>query len=211
MKPERSKRPGEANPYFNGLLYFIGQTFSHLIFNTIWRRRVFGRENIPPPGTPVIFAANHRSNADPNLVGSMVPYPIHYFAKEELFKVPLVGWYIRRVNAFPVKRGEGDVGAFKTAMKILRAGEGLLLFPEGGRRLDPRRQFRAKSGVGMLAIKTGAQVVPVAVRNSERFSKFAQIEVIFGAPIKPPTSKSADYQAFSDQVMETIRQLWLKK
>lgn len=208
MAVEKSRFPGQANPYFIKFLYFIGQQTSHLLFDNIWRRRIYGRENIPPAGTSVVFAANHRSNADPNLVGSIVPYPIHYFAKDELFKVPLVGWYIRRVNAFPVKRGEGDVGAFKTALRILRAGEALLLFPEGGRRLDPRKQFVAKSGVGMLAMKSGAVVVPVGVRGSDRFSKLAQVDVVFGRPMQsPPDGDAEAYQRFSDQVMREIRAL----
>lgn len=212
MDESAKHRPGAANPYFSGLLYFIGQAFSNLIFNTIWRRRVFGTQYIPASGEGVIFAANHRSNADPNLVGSVVPYPIHYFAKEELFRIPVVGWYIRRVNAFPVKRGEGgDVAAFKTALKVLRAGDGLLLFPEGGRRLDPAKQFRAKSGIGMLAIKSQAKVIPVAVRGSENFSKLAQIDVVFGAPLQPPApSDKPDYQAFSDRVISEIQALHQK-
>src|SRR5688572_7768291 len=79
-----------ANPYFNPVLYFLGKHFTGLSFDVIWRRKVFGRENIPPPGRGVIFAANHRSLADPNLVGSAIPYPVNFFAKEELFAVPLL-------------------------------------------------------------------------------------------------------------------------
>ncbi len=125
-------RPGAVNPYFNPAFYAIGKLISGTMFDVIWRRRVFGTEHIPPSGTPVIFAANHRSLADPNLVGSAVPYPIHYFAKEELFDIPLVGWYIRRVNSFPVKRGEHDIGAFKNALRVLAAGTRFCSFQKGG-------------------------------------------------------------------------------
>ncbi len=198
----------KANPYYSPHLYFLGKHISGSLFDILWRRRVRGMEHIPPPGQAVIFAANHRSLADPNLVGSAVPYPIHYFAKEELFHIPLVGWYIRRVNAFPVKRVEHDVGAFKTAQRVLRNGEGLLLFPEGGRRLDPSRQWQVKPGVGMLACKTGAWVVPVYVKNSENFTRFGRIEVIFGPPLRPPADYTRDtYQSFSQQVMDKIREL----
>jgi len=201
-------RPGDANPYFNPFLYFIGKMVTKYSFNTIWRRQSFGREHIPPAGTPVIFAANHRSLADPNLVGTVVPYPIHYFAKEELFRVPLLGWYIRRVNAFPVKRGENDVSAFKTAVRIVKEGDGLLLFPEGGRRLDPARQWKAKAGVGMLACLTGARVVPVGIRHSERFTRLARIQVRFGPAVFPPKHAGReDYQKLSDEVMRRIREL----
>jgi len=200
--------PGSANPQFNPLLYFLGKHFTATSFDVIWRRTVRGRENIPPPGTAVIFAANHRSFADPNLVGSAVPYPIHFFAKAELFKIPVLGWYIRRVNAFPVKRHDHDVGAFKNAIRVLQHGDGLLLFPEGGRRLDPARQFRAKSGVGMLACMTGARIIPVGVKNSDRFTHLASITVNFGKPIFPPSNPAKeDYQRLTDQVMTQIKEL----
>jgi 1-acyl-sn-glycerol-3-phosphate acyltransferase len=156
----------------------------------------------------VIFAGNHRSLADPNLIGSAIPYPVNYFAKEELFAIPLLGWYIRRVNAFPVNRVQTDVGAVKTAQKVLAAGEGLVLFPEGGRRLDPKKQWQAKSGVGMLACSTGAVVVPVGVWNSENFTKLKRVEVRFGKPITPPQESSKEaYQGFSQKIMDEIRKL----
>src|SRR5258708_3726147 len=139
-----------VNPYFSSILYAIGKNVSGSMFDVFWRRKIFGRENIPPRGTAVIFAGNHRSLADPNLIGSAIPYPVNYFAKEELFSVPLVGWYIRRVNAFPVNRVAHDVGAFKMAQKVLEGGEGLVMFPEGGRRRDPRKQWHVKPGIGLL-------------------------------------------------------------
>jgi 1-acyl-sn-glycerol-3-phosphate acyltransferase len=181
---------------------------SRFLFGVIYRRRVSGQENIPPHGRGVIFAANHRSLADPNLLGSSVSYPINYFAKEELFHIPLVGWYIRRVNAFPVNRREADVGAVKTAQRILNAGEGLVLFPEGGRRLDPKRQWQAKSGVGLLACTTGAVVVPVGVRNSEHFTRLGKVTVHFGKPLTPPREDSREaYEKFSQVVMSHRRAL----
>jgi 1-acyl-sn-glycerol-3-phosphate acyltransferase len=190
------------------VLYFLGKHFTGLSFDFIWRRTVYGRENIPPRGQGVIFAANHRSLADPNLVGSAIPYPVNYFAKEELFTIPLLGWYIRRVNAFPVKRGQQDIGAIKTAQRILEAGEGLVMFPEGGRRIDPKRQWQVKSGVGMLACSTGALVVPVGVKNSEHFTRLQKVVVRFGKPLRPPKSeRREDYEAFSQKVIEHIRDL----
>ncbi len=198
----------DINPVYSPWLYASTKWLQSTAFDVLWRRHVEGKEHIPPFGTPVIFAANHRSLSDPSNVGSCVPYPIFYFAKEELFDIPVVGWGIRRVNSFPVKRKEGDVGAFKTAMQVLQKGGGLMLFPEGGRRLDPKRQFKAKAGVGMLACKTGAMVVPVGVRNAEGFTKFAPLKVRFGKPMMPPSKPTADdYQTFSDAVMNRIKEL----
>lgn len=197
-----------VNPLYSPFLYAVGRGFCNLIFPTIWRRRVLGRENIPPSGTPVIFAANHRSLSDPNMSGSIVPYPIFFFTKAELFDIPVVGWYIRRVNSFPVKRKLHDVGAFRMALRVLENGGALLLFPEGGRRLDPARQWKAKAGVGTLACMTGAMIVPVGVINSERFSKFGRVTVRFGKPMYPPKDGGREhYQELSDQVMQRIKEL----
>ena len=197
-----------GNPDFSSLLYFIGKQFTGISFDLIWRREVRGRENIPPHGAGVIFAANHRSLADPNLVGSAVPYPIHYFAKEELFKVPLLGWYIRKVNAFPVRRSAHDVGAFKKAKTLLELGEGLLLFPEGTRPRTEEKRWAIKPGLGLLACQTGKAVVPVGVRNSENFTKLGKVRVWFGAPMPPPVGRGREaYQEFSDRVMRRIREL----
>ncbi len=172
---------------------------------------VSGLENVPPFGTPVIFAGqssvSHRSFECREL---LIPYPIFYFAKEELFRVPLLGWYIRRVNSFPVRRKEHDVGALKTALEVLKHGGGLMLFPEGGRRLDPAHQWKAKAGVGMLACMTGARVIPVGNKNAERFlSSFPQLgSRIWETDLFPP--KNADheaYQRFADEVMTRIKEL----
>lgn len=205
---KQSQGPGSANPYYNKVLYFFGKNIGRCLFLVLWRWTVKGRRNIPKTGTAVIFAANHRSLADPNLVGTAIPYPIHYFAKEELFQIPVIGWYIRRVNAFPVRRKDHDIGALRTAIDILSKKEGLLLFPEGGRRLDPARQFKAKAGVGMLACKTGAVVIPVGIMGNERLKTFAKVEIRFGKPMHPPKNPSRDDpQLFSDQIMEQIKEL----
>ena len=199
---------GKINPLYSPFLYAVGKNVQGMAFDLLWRRKVRGIENIPPFGTPVIFAANHRSLADPPLVGSAIPYPIFYFAKEELFHVPLLGWCIRRVNAFPVRRHDHDVAAFKTAHRVLEGGGGLMLFPEGGRRLDPKRQWKAKAGVGMLACKTGAYVVPVGIKNSDRFVQFASLEVSFGKPFRPVLGANReDYQNLADQIIDKIKEL----
>jgi 1-acyl-sn-glycerol-3-phosphate acyltransferase len=199
----------DINPVYSPLLYSVGKHIQATAFRRLWRRTVRGLENVPPFGTPVIFAANHRSLTDPSNVGSALPYPIFYFAKEELFRVPGLGWYIRRVNSIPVRRGEHDIGAFKTAVHVLEHGGGLMLFPEGGRRLDPARQWKAKAGVGMLACKTGARVIPVGIKNADRLKQFAPLEVIFDKPIFPPPGKDhrEDHQRLADEIMVRIKEL----
>lgn len=198
----------EVNPVFSPFLYAVGKFVQSTALDVLWRRRIYGLEHVPPFGTPAIFAANHRSLSDPANVGSCLSYPIFYFAKEELFQVPVLGWYIRRVNSFPVRRKENDVGALKTAFDVLTHGGGLMLFPEGGRRIDPARQWVAKAGVGMLACKTGARVVPVGIKNADHLKSFPRIEVRFGKPLFPPAAAGREeYQKFTDEVMSRIKEL----
>ena len=183
---------------------------SRLLFVAFGRVAIFGAENVPAHGG-VILASNHLSNADPNLVGSSILRPIFYFAKEELFRQPILGWVLTQVNAFPVKRKEHDVGAFKKAQSLLAAGHGVLLFPEG-RRSKTGELGRAKAGVGMLAYKAGVPVVPVCVVNSHRLFRFKKLKVAFGKPLHPKKDPQGrqSYQAFSDEIMAAIADLKLK-
>ncbi len=183
-------------------LYAAGKLFFWALFKIVWRARVHGVSNIPKTGA-VLFASNHISNADPPLVGSMMPRNIHFMAKEELFKVPLLGWFIARTNAFPVKRWARDVSAFKNAQRILESGDALILFPEGTRQ---RHGFgKPKPGVGMLAYKTGCRVVPVYVHNSNKLHSFKPVTVCFGKPIKAEGEE--DYEGFAHLVMQKIHEL----
>lgn len=197
----------ELNPVFSRGLYTVGQWICSSVFHGLWRFELKGAERLPPQGTGVILAANHRSLIDPPLVGCDLPYPLFYFAKAELFEIPVLGWYIRRVNSFPVSRREQDVGAFKTALRVLRAKQALLLFPEGGRRLDPKRQFKAKPGVGMLAGKAQVPVIPVGIIGTDRLGSFPKVKVRFGEIMLPPAPEDTDYQAYSERVMERIKEL----
>ena len=197
----------ELNPVYSPFLYRAGQVVQSFVYHLLWRLNVSGVENIPGPGQGAILAANHRSLIDPPLVGCDLAFPLFYFAKAELFRVPVLGWYIRRVNSFPVSRTDHDIGAFKMALRVLHGNQKLLLFPEGGRRLDPKRQFKSKAGVGMLAGKAQVPVVPVGIIGSDRLDRFARVHVRFGKALPPPAPEDLDYQRYSDRVMEHIKEL----
>jgi 1-acyl-sn-glycerol-3-phosphate acyltransferase len=188
---------------FGRFLYRAGKIVCIIFFKGICRRRVYGSENIPKAGA-VIFASNHISNADPPLVGSSIPRTIHFMAKEELFKIPVLGWFISQTNAFPIRRWERDVSAFKTAQRILSMGEALILFPEGTRQRHGRFG-KPKPGVGMLAQKSGAVVVPVYVHNSDKLLSFQPLLVCFGKPMA--AEGETDYGAFAHRVMDAIKDL----
>jgi len=184
-------------------LYRIGQVLSRILFTLFWRLKIDGHENIPKTGA-FILASNHLSNADPPLLGSSICRPIYYFAKEELFRIPILGWLIAQMNAFPVKRKENDIAAFKKTFKLLSAGEGVLFFPEG-RRSKTGELGGAKPGVGMLAVKTGVPVIPACLQNSNRLSSFAKLRVSFGKPLLPQPQD--DYALFAQKVMAAIADL----
>lgn len=185
------------------VFYWIGKTGSNLLFTLFSRVRVRGRENVPRAGA-LIIAPNHASFADPPLVGSQLPRTLFYMGKEELFRIPVFGWILRQVNAFPIRRKEGDIAAIKAAERILNAGGALIVFPEG-RRQRNGQLAAPKRGVGLLAVRTGVPVLPVYVHNAHRILRLAQITIVFGRPISPAAGETAE--VFSQRVMDAVRQL----
>jgi 1-acyl-sn-glycerol-3-phosphate acyltransferase len=132
--------------------------------------RVEGLERIPRTGA-VILAVNHISNADPVIVGAWVTAAlrrrrIHWLGKRELFDWPFFGWIAAHGGVHPVDRGTADVEAFRLAARILERGYVLLVFPEGTR--SPTGELQeAKDGLAMLAMRSGAQIVPIGVNNTD--------------------------------------------
>jgi 1-acyl-sn-glycerol-3-phosphate acyltransferase len=132
--------------------------------------RFEGLERIPRTGA-VILAVNHISNLDPVVTGAWVNEAIgrrriHWLGKRELFDWPVLGWIGAHGGIHPVDRGAADVEAFRLATRILEAGYVLLVFPEGTR--SPTGELQeAKDGLAMLAMRTGAQIVPIGVNNSD--------------------------------------------
>jgi 1-acyl-sn-glycerol-3-phosphate acyltransferase len=178
--------------------------------------RTRGREHVPATG-PVLLVANHVSLLDPPLVGGAAPRRLNFLAKAELFRVPLLGPLIRGLGAQPLRREGPDAGALRAALRVLKGGGALLVFPEGTRgqegRLGP-----AKPGAGMLAVLAGAPVVPVYISGSgrawprgRRFPRPARVTVTFGPPLAVTTGESAtrkdDYEAASRQMMAAIARL----
>jgi 1-acyl-sn-glycerol-3-phosphate acyltransferase len=151
-----------------------------VILRRLFRFTRAGTEHVPPSGGTLIVS-NHLSNRDPVLVGAAaLPRPVHFMAKAELFRVPILGGVIRRLGAFPVRRGEADREAIRTARELLDAGEAVVMFPEGTRSRDGRLR-PAFPGAGSLALQPGITVVPAAVWGSQR--RFGPIRVVFGPPV----------------------------
>ncbi|MGN0613460.1 MAG: lysophospholipid acyltransferase family protein [Porcipelethomonas sp.] len=154
------------------------------IYYGFYNVKVEGKENLPPePG--FIIASNHRSFADPPLL-AVTTYcaKFSFVAKEELFRNPFFGWLIRKLGAFPVVRGKGDMKVITDSVDRLKEKRNLVIFPEGTRSKDGKLG-RGKTGVALIAAKSGAAVVPAAVvfEGKLRFRK--KVTVRYGKPIMP--------------------------
>ena len=128
--------------------------------------RMDGLEHVPAAG-PLIVVCNHVHNSDPVLVSVAFPRPLHFMAKKEAFAVPVIPHIIRRVGAFPVDRGKGDRWAIRRAEATLAQGIAVGMFPEGTRSVVHALQ-PAHPGAAMIALRTGAPVLPAAITGSER-------------------------------------------
>ncbi len=147
------------------------------------RYEINGLEHVPGQG-PLIIAANHVSLWDPIVVGCAVPRQIIYMAKEELFKVPVLGWIVNRLGAFPVKRGQGDIGAIRKSLAVLKEGHVLGIFPEGTRSKSGDIQ-EALAGIALIMEKSKAPILPVKIFGTQGLltQKKGNIRVVIGKPI----------------------------
>ena len=192
------------------ILHRICRFICFVFFVTVLRMEVKGKKNIPRKGG-FIVAGNHVSNLDPIGIGVACPRIMSYMGKKELFGNFFTKRFMLGINVFPVKRGEADFGAIREAFKRVKKGQGLLLFPEGGRQTDTSNA-EVLPGVGFLAVKLGVPVIPAyiggTVRAMPKGSKFirpGKVTVIFGEEI--PIERSAPYQDIARQIMDRIRQL----
>lgn len=193
------------------MFYKIFKMLCRLWFGTILRTRIIGLENIPENGA-FILAANHVSNWDPPFLGTFIKREVCYMGKEELFKNPVMAWACRNLHVFPVKRGAADKTAIKTAVKILKDGKCLGIFPEGTRS-KTGKLGKAEAGVSLIAAMTKAPIIPAAIVNTEKiFSsevKFPRLAVVYGKPIQF-TGSTKDKEAlanFAQSIMNEIAKL----
>ena len=172
------------------MLLAILKFIAHKLFRVLFAVEYHGLENIPPTGA-VILAGNHPSYLDPVLVWLPIPRLMRFMAWDALFKVPVLGWLIRTLGAFPVdiRKGKGE-SAFQQALLVLKGGDALGIFPEGQRsEAGPMGELR--TGVARLAIETGAPIVPVTIGGAFRawpkwklLPKPAKIIVRYHEPIQ---------------------------
>lgn len=170
----------------------------------------YGRENIPKEKKRLIVACNHISFADPAVIISRFPYPIHFMAKSELFENPVTAFFVRNLNAFPVRRGLSDRDAIKYACRILEDDKILGIFPEG-RRVRSAVPEKAKRGVAFIARRTGADVLPVSLYLDPSEDKMrVKITLRFGKVLKNSElfKEGRDLESISEVIMNEIEKLW---
>jgi 4-hydroxy-3-methylbut-2-enyl diphosphate reductase len=193
-------------------IYFICKAILYVFLKVFNRLEVIGAENIPLKGG-VIVAANHVSYMDPPVIGVALKRRATYMAREGLFKIPLLGSFIK-MFAFPVRRGKPQPSTIKEAIRRLQMGELIIIFPEGSRSIDGSL-LEAKRGVGILSAISRVPVVPTYIKGTEKalpvgakLLKPAKIKVIFGKPIE--FDKGTDkrlHEKISRDIIEAIKNL----
>ena len=169
-----------------GRLYAVVRAVASLGLRSWFRLHVAGAEHVPATG-PAIVAANHKSFLDAFFIGLGTRRRVRFMAKAELFRAPL-GWLLRPLGAFPVRRGQADAGALETARAILREGGVVVVFPEGTRVDEPDALGSPHHGAGRLARETGAPIVPTAILGTSHLwlgpiPKPRRVEVSFLPPV----------------------------
>jgi 1-acyl-sn-glycerol-3-phosphate acyltransferase len=160
----------------------------------IWtRKQVVGLKNIPKQG-PVILASNHVNFLDPPLLAVLVPRRIVYMGKIELWRTPIIGPLYDLAGFIPVRRFEGDLAALRKAEKALRQNQVLGMFPEGTRSRKPGLG-KGQPGTAIIALRSGAPIVPAAVSGTEGVSvprslfRLTRVRVVFGKPFELPKGR----------------------
>lgn len=186
------------------------------ICKAAFRLRFEGREHEPRTG-PFLVAANHASVLDPPIVGMGLRHQSAYMAKDDLFRVPILGPWLRSIGSFPVRRGTPDRSAIRRSLEVLEGGGVLVIFPEGTRSRDGRLRD-PEPGAAMIALRTGVPVLPAAVVHSHRilpkgakWPRFGQVIVRYGPPVAVPKIEGrldhATMELWGQRIMAEIERL----
>ena len=194
--------------------YSAVRNFANVSLGALTGWRLSGLEHVPREGG-VIVASNHISFWDPPLLGAALPREMHFLAKEELFRGPVLGPLVRSLNSIPIRRGTADLTGLSRAIDVLKAGGALILFPEGSRMRDGRLH-PARPGVGLIAVSADVPIVPCYISGSNRqrqwWTRRERVRITLG-PSRPwrdymdvveETPGRALYQSVGDGVMRAI-------
>jgi len=188
------------------MLYEISRLLAAFLFKLVFRFEVEGKDSIPKH-TSFILASNHLSYLDPIVLGIACPRKLYFLAKQELFRNKLISFFLKRVDAIPLRRGKTDVLAIKSALQILGKGKPLVIFPQGTRDQMLTKVF---PGVGYLFMKTDSPVVISRISGTDKilpkgrkFLRPHRIKVIFKKI--EGLKKSDSYEVTSCKVLDEIK------
>lgn len=187
------------------MLYRIAKVVMNIYYGLFFRVKTEGIENVPDKGG-AILCCNHISNYDPITVALRLNRLPRYISKKELFDNKLFAKVLSTLKAFPVDREKMDFAAIKNCLNVLKEGELLGIFAQG-RRVKEGETAAAKAGVALFAVKSGAPVIPVAIKST--YKPFSEIKVIYGEPIsfeeyKGKRVTSEELSEIADDIMEKI-------
>lgn len=190
------------------MLYRFFKIILTPVFYLLFRIEVINKEKIKKDGA-MIVCSNHTSNLDPLILFSIIPQNIYFIAKQELFEIPVLGWFLKKVGVFPVKRGAHDTKAIKTCISILKHNKTLGMFPEGTRNREGKK-IEPKAGVILFAARTDSPILPISICRPVKF--FRKNRVIVGNLINYPKEKYGrleydEYKKLSADVMKNIYKL----
>ena len=202
----KAPRPSLAYRLVSGLLVFP-------VFRILFRGRTRGNGHVPMDG-PLVVVANHGSHLDPPLLGHALGRPVAFMAKAELFSIPLLGRVIRACGAYPVKRGASDREAIRTATARLQEGWAIGVFLDGTRQ-ENGRVNQPMPGAALLAARSGAALLPVAILNSHRAlgvgrsrPRLVRLEMRIGIPVPAPNSRrKPELEATTRELQQRINAL----
>lgn len=173
------------------IVYGAGKLLFTFIFRVFFRIRIVGRDRVPPGGG-LLVVSNHISFADPPLLAVGLPRPVDFMTMIEIFRNPVMGALARALGCFPVDRSRADAGSAREAVRRLRAGHCVGIFPEGGIRLTKQSVLGGdpsfKPGAGLIALMGGAPILPVVIRDARKTYQWRNwlrretITVTFGCP-----------------------------
>ncbi|MDD6321029.1 MAG: lysophospholipid acyltransferase family protein [Oscillospiraceae bacterium] len=177
------------------ILYWILLPIVWVLIHVLWRIQVIGRENLPK-GRAHVIASNHLSDLDPVYILVCIFSAKRYtiLAKQELFKNPLIGWFLGMMGAVPIDRGKGDMGTIDKVTQECKSGTPILIFPEGTRS-KTGELGTLKSGAFLIAGNADADMVPCRIiydTPDHRMHLFCRMRICFGTPIPAAEMKVED-------------------
>lgn len=191
------------------VLWKLAQVLCRILTTLLFDLKVYGLKNVPRTGG-VLLVSNHQSYLDPVLVGVRLPRPLSYMARSGLFENRFLGALIRWLNAFPVRQGEGDVGAVRETIARLQEGHALNIYPEGSRTEDGGL-LPMEKGVGLVVRRAKVPVVPLVLDGSFQawpkgriIFRPAKIRMLYGKPMNLSDMKGDLIVATIDQTLHEL-------